>query len=172
MSNSLKSVYCHGWKKIIMKETIMSFSYKIRIGRRSRPFFLFLLCCCLFFFLVVLFFPVILFMWWIHFVSLVFRREGCTEANCQRPDGWGFVWWHQGPHTGQCSLDNGALRNGKGKGPSRGLHQVWVGWLRLKPFLGSGYHSGALPRTSQRRGKLAYMEGGRQAFLSVRCRGH
>lgn len=32
MSYSLKSVYCHGSEKIIMKETMISLSYKIGAG--------------------------------------------------------------------------------------------------------------------------------------------
>lgn len=32
MSYSLKSVYCHGWEKIIVKETMISLSYKIGPG--------------------------------------------------------------------------------------------------------------------------------------------
>lgn len=49
MSNSLKSVYCHAWKKIIMKETMMFFSCKIGAWWEEAAiflFFLFLSCCC------------------------------------------------------------------------------------------------------------------------------
>lgn len=44
MSYSLKSAYCHGWKKIIMKETVIFFSYKIGARWKNASRF----CCCCF----------------------------------------------------------------------------------------------------------------------------